>query len=99
MWVLCVAMPAPDAILVQNPPAIPTLMVTRCLCGGWLSVLAHRLIRGAAGQVAWIASVLHGCNVVVDWHNLGYTVLAENSLGAGHPIVEISRWYEWCFGR
>ena len=27
LWVLCVQLPAPTAVLVQNPPAIPALMV------------------------------------------------------------------------
>ena len=28
LWVLCVSIPAPDAILVQNPPSIPVLAVS-----------------------------------------------------------------------
>eukprot|EP01048_Picozoa_sp_COSAG05_P030495 COSAG05_NODE_10619_length_555_cov_1.006579_1_plen_74_part_10 len=43
-------------------------------------------------------SALRGCVVVVDWHNLGYTVLAENSLGAGHPLVSVARHYEQVVG-
>ena len=73
-WVLCVVVPAPDAILVQNPPAIPALLVV------------------------WIVRALRGCCVVVDWHNLGYTVLAENSLGADHPVIPVARWYERVLG-
>src|SRR5204863_6750325 len=41
----------PDLVLVQNPPAFPTLAVTR-------STLKRR-----------------GVRFVVDWHNLGYTLL------------------------
>lgn len=35
---------------------------------------------------------------MVDWHNYGYTILAL-SLGAGSPLVAISRWYEAVVGR
>lgn len=73
-WVLCVVVDAPDAILVQNPPAIPALFVV------------------------WVVRLLRGCSVVVDWHNLGYTVLAENSLGSSHPIIPVARWYERVIG-
>lgn len=73
-WVLCVVVEAPDAILVQNPPAIPALLVV------------------------WVVRALRGCSVVVDWHNLGYTVLAENSLGASHPVIPLARTYERLLG-
>jgi beta-1,4-mannosyltransferase len=59
----------PNLILVQNPPAFPTLAVT------WFS-LKRRDVR-----------------FVVDWHNLGYTVLALR-LGRWHPAVRLARWYE-----
>jgi beta-1,4-mannosyltransferase len=59
----------PNLILVQNPPAFPTLAVT------WFS-LKRRDVR-----------------FVVDWHNLGYTVLALR-LGRWHPVVRLARWYE-----
>jgi beta-1,4-mannosyltransferase len=42
----------PCAILLQNPPAIPTLLV--CLVAAW-----------------W-----HRAALIVDWHNLAYTILA-----------------------
>eukprot|EP01047_Picozoa_sp_COSAG01_P038063 COSAG01_NODE_3065_length_6646_cov_13.181610_8_plen_298_part_00 len=74
LWVLCVGVPAPDAILVQNPPSIPAL------------------------AAVWLVSLLRGCVAVVDWHNLGYTVLAENSLHAAHPVVGVARLYERLFG-
>src|SRR5207249_9111251 len=64
----------PNLILVQNPPAFPTLAVT------WFS-LKKRNVR-----------------FVVDWHNLGYTVLALR-LGRWHPAVRLARWLERIFGR
>ena len=44
--------PRPDLVLVQKPPAFPTL------------------------QVAWLVSRLRGARFVLDWHNLGYSILA-----------------------
>ena len=55
---------APRVVLVQNPPAVPTLGVARVAC-------------------AILGSVL-----VIDWHNLGYTILALR-LGDRHPLVRL----------
>jgi len=63
----------PDAILVQTPPAFPTLPV-------------------AAAFSRW-----RKIDMVVDWHNLGHTILALG-LGAEHPLVRITRWIESRFG-
>lgn len=59
----------PDLVLMQNPPAFPTLAVS------WFT-LRRRNVR-----------------FVVDWHNLGYTVLRLR-LGRWHPAVRLARWYE-----
>ncbi|KAL3906515.1 MAG: hypothetical protein SGPRY_010519, partial [Prymnesium sp.] len=67
-------LPQPSLILVQNPPAIPSLLAV------------------------WLISQLRGCNVIVDWHNLGYSVL-QHSLGSSHPLVRISKVYERLLGR
>ena len=64
----------PDAIVVQNPPAIPTLLL--CLA-----------------VARWRSAIL-----VVDWHNFGYTLLAQ-TLGARHPAVRLASWWEQFFGR
>jgi beta-1,4-mannosyltransferase len=61
-------------LLVQNPPALPTL------------------------HVAWLASRLRRARLVVDWHNLGYTILAMR-LGHRHPAVRLGRWLERIAGR
>src|SRR3990172_4562393 len=55
----------PDLVLVQNPPAFPTLAVT------WFSL--HR----------------RGVRFVIDWHNLGYSVLGLR-LAAWHPAVRLA---------
>jgi beta-1,4-mannosyltransferase len=61
--------PKPDLLLVQNPPAVPTL------------------------QVAWIVARLRRVRLVIDWHNLGYTMLALR-LGRRHVAVRLARWLE-----
>src|SRR6266849_6801073 len=66
--------PKPDLLLVQNPPALPTL------------------------QVAWIVARLRRVRFVIDWHNLGYTMLALR-LGRRHIAVRLARWLEMIGGR
>jgi beta-1,4-mannosyltransferase len=62
-------LPKFDLLLVQNPPALPTL------------------------HVAWIVSRLRGARLVIDWHNLGYSMLALR-LGRRHVAVRLGRWLE-----
>src|SRR5260221_10210048 len=62
LWRTLARLHRPDVVLVQNPPAFPTLAVS------WLS-LRNR-----------------GVRFVVDWHNLGYTLL-QLRLGQWHPAV------------
>jgi len=77
-WSLLVALawrvPRPAVILVQNPPAIPTLAVT------------------------WLAARLRNARLIVDWHNLGWAMLAH-SLGERHPFVRLARRHERWAGR
>jgi beta-1,4-mannosyltransferase len=49
-------------------------------------------------QVARIVSVLQGARLVIDWHNLGYTILALR-LGRRHLAVRLARWLERRGGR
>lgn len=63
------SLPTPDLVLVQNPPAFPTLAIAR-------SALRRR-----------------GARFVIDWHNLGFTLLRLR-LGQWHPAVRFARWYE-----
>jgi len=74
MWTLLVRLPAPAVLLLQNPPAIPTL------------------------AAAWLARLLRGGAVVVDWHNLAYSVL-EHGLRPNHPFVRVARAYERALSR
>lgn len=66
--------PRPDLLLVQNPPALPTL------------------------HVAWIVARLRHVRLVIDWHNLGYSILALR-LGRRHVAVRLARWFEMIAGR
>lgn len=63
LWTLLVRMPAADVLLVQSPPAIPTL------------------------AAAWLVRALIGSAVVVDWHNLGFSILQFDGRTADHPLV------------
>ena len=69
LWRILRRLQKPDLVLVQNPPAFPTLFVT------WFS------LRG------------RGVRFVIDWHNLGYTLLRLR-LGRWHPAVRLARWLE-----
>src|SRR5215212_3682991 len=69
LWRTLSKLERPDLVLVQNPPAFPTLAVS------WFS-LRHR-----------------GVRFVVDWHNLGYTLL-QLRVGRWHPAVRLARWFE-----
>lgn len=66
--------PRPDFVLVQCPPAIPTLFV------------------------AWAAARWRSTRLVIDWHNLAYTVLAGR-LGDRHPLVRLAERHERTLGR
>jgi beta-1,4-mannosyltransferase len=59
----------PELVIVQDPPAFPTLTVVR-----------RALVR-------------KGVRFVIDWHNIGYTVLGLR-LGQWHPAVRLARWSE-----
>ncbi len=67
-------LPKLDVILVQNPPAMPTLLV------------------------ALLAARLHSAKLIIDWHNFGYTMLGQR-IGPNHPVVRLSRGYEFAIGR
>jgi beta-1,4-mannosyltransferase len=69
LWRTLKRLRRPDLVLVQNPPAFPTLAVT------------------------WFSLRRRGVRFVIDWHNLGYTLL-QLHLGQWHPAVRFARWFE-----
>ena len=52
-----------DAILVQNPPSVPTLFLAVAL------------------------KLFTGCQLIIDWHNLGFTMIAM-ALGLPNPLAK-----------
>ncbi len=68
-WRILRRLRRPELVLVQNPPAFPTLAIT------------------------WMALRRTGVRFVIDWHNIGYTLL-QRRLGRWHPAVRVARWFE-----
>ncbi|OQR87949.1 hypothetical protein ACHHYP_07781 [Achlya hypogyna] len=48
--------------------------------------------------VGWLSCKLKRAKLVIDWHNMGYTVLSL-SIGENHIFVKIARAFEKFFGR
>jgi beta-1,4-mannosyltransferase len=69
LWRTLRKLKKPDLVLIQNPPAFPTL------------------------PVALFSLRSRGVRFVIDWHNLGYTLLRLR-LGRWHPAVRLARWLE-----
>ncbi|MBN3313628.1 ALG1 mannosyltransferase, partial [Atractosteus spatula] len=63
---------------------------------------AHVLLQNPPGlpsiAVTWLLCTVWGSSFIIDWHNYGYTIMAL-AHGEKHPIVQIAKWYERCFGR
>ncbi|KAK0232871.1 mannosyltransferase [Armillaria fumosa] len=48
--------------------------------------------------IVYLVGRIRGCKVIIDWHNLGYSILAIK-LGPDHLFVRIAKWIEATFGR
>jgi beta-1,4-mannosyltransferase len=48
--------------------------------------------------IAGLVCFLRKTELVIDWHNFGYSILALK-LGASHPLVKVSEWYEKLFAK
>jgi beta-1,4-mannosyltransferase len=69
LWRVLRKIGSADLVIVQNPPAFPTIAVT------------------------WFALKKRNARFVIDWHNVGYT-LVRRRLGGWHPVVRLARWLE-----
>ncbi|KAG2093563.1 hypothetical protein BD769DRAFT_1705156 [Suillus cothurnatus] len=47
--------------------------------------------------LVWLVGGIMGRKVIIDWHNLGYSILALK-LGETHPLVNIAKRFEIIFG-
>lgn len=63
----------PHFIIVQNPPAIPSIFV------------------------CWLFSFIVRAQLIVDWHNYAYTIMAL-SVGPKNILVRLTETIEFCFG-
>ncbi|KAG5651824.1 hypothetical protein H0H81_007296 [Sphagnurus paluster] len=48
--------------------------------------------------LVWLVGRIRGSKVIIDWHNLGYSILALK-LGNKHPFVRMATWFEAKFGK
>lgn len=48
--------------------------------------------------LVWLVGGITGSKIIIDWHNLGYSILALK-LGETHPLVNIAKRFEIIFGR
>ncbi|TFK47946.1 glycosyltransferase family 33 protein [Heliocybe sulcata] len=48
--------------------------------------------------LVWFVGQWRGSKVIIDWHNLGFSILALK-LGGSHPFVKLARRFEATFGR
>ncbi|KAF9072668.1 mannosyltransferase [Rhodocollybia butyracea] len=48
--------------------------------------------------LVWLVGRIQGCKIIIDWHNLGYSIL-ELKLPKTHLYVKLAKWFEATFGR
>lgn len=48
--------------------------------------------------LVWLVGKIRGSKIIIDWHNLGYSILALK-LGNKHPLVMIAERFESYFGQ
>ncbi|KAK7064742.1 Chitobiosyldiphosphodolichol beta-mannosyltransferase [Favolaschia claudopus] len=51
--------------------------------------------------IVWAVARMRASKIIIDWHNLGYSILAMRfpRQGERHPLVRLAKWFERYFGR
>lgn len=105
LWMLLFGIAPFEVCLLQNPPAVPTLMIARLACT--LRAWGGKCCRCCRPRV--LRRDLAGGNMpsrtprlVVDWHNFGFTILAYSLPRAPmirEPVLALAKAYERICGR
>lgn len=77
IWRLLFRFRGSDYILIQNPPAMPLLLVA----------------------IVFIKLFSRNTELIIDWHNLNYTILNLKFNNPRHPLVRVLKSYEKILGR
>ena len=92
------ALPRPFCRLLQHLSRLDC--ASSCPC--WPIQLTTRISQNPPSiptlVVAQFICYLRAARLAIDWHNLGYSILALK-LGSKHPFVYASSWYEEIFGQ
>ncbi|KAM5227908.1 chitobiosyldiphosphodolichol beta-mannosyltransferase [Ctenodactylus gundi] len=68
----------------------------------WREPAAYIFLQNPPGLpaivVCWLLGLLCGSQLLIDWHNYGYSIMAL-AHGSTHPLVLLAKWYEKLFGR
>lgn len=98
--------PLPRSLFVVWAPIKVVLQVLQLsiLLLFWLPAFDSILVQNPPGLpallVARLCSWARGAQLVIDWHNFGYTLLSYRFGGREeHPFVVASKWYEKILGR
>ncbi|KAL7690175.1 putative glycosyl transferase, family 1, chitobiosyldiphosphodolichol beta-mannosyltransferase ALG1 [Plasmopara halstedii] len=86
---------APIKVLLQLLQLLWLLLITT---GSMDLVLLQNPPTIPTFVVVWLCCRIKNAKFVIDWHNLGYSLLAL-AIGSTHPVVQIAKWIERVFGR
>ena len=81
-----------DYILIQNPPCVPLLLVSVVT-----KFITKTLSCLSCGLCCKTKQGSKGSQLIVDWHNYGYTIMQVNHVN--RHLVSIAKFYELFLGR